>query len=273
MSVCLLLVSAATAAYAEGDDMGVWLEAGVEKKLYKGLEAGIETDMRLQDNAGELDRWGVGASLSYRLYRNEAKTFVVKTEIGARFMRTNHPGYTTMKDSVFVWDSESETDVYKGREYNVTEGYLLNKFRFYASLSASLELGRWKLSIRERYQMTDHDSISVTRHKWRYDYDTQEIGESVEDVWKGTGDARQALRSRLQVSYDIRSCKFDPYAYIEIYNNLEDGCAVQKSRYALGIDYKFMKVNDFKLFYLYQDRAGDDDVSEHVIGLGYCYSF
>ena len=85
--------------------------------------------------------------------------------------------------------------------------------------------------------------------------------------------SKHMLRSRLQVSYDIPSCKFDPTASVELFND-DDGIA--KMRYQLGVDYKIQKKHVLSLTYRYQHVNSNDDDNEvdcHLIGFGYKYKF
>ena len=56
------------------NDFGAWVSVGAEKKLLKGLEIGVDAEYRLSDNLKRTDRWSVGASVSYRVFRNQSKS-------------------------------------------------------------------------------------------------------------------------------------------------------------------------------------------------------
>ncbi len=274
VSALAMLISAPL--LAQGDDFGAWLSVGVDKKVAKGLSAGIEAEYRMQDHLRQTDRWAVGASLSYRLYRNKAKTFDVKADAGARLMRLYVPESMVMKDSIFVWDEVLDDDVLKGQEYNLDDAYTVSKFRATASVSASVEAGRFKISLRERYQYTGNDSVSVTERKWRYsskDGLVAERPDKADTEWKATNNRRHVFRSRLQVDYNIPNCKVDPYVSVELFNDLKDGFSLQKVRYLGGLEYKLNKVHEFKLYYAYQHNSDDDEPGGHIAGLSYCYNF
>ena len=81
------------------------------------------------------------------------------------------------------------------------------------------------------------------------------------------------LRTRLQVSYDIKGCPLEPFAEVEIYNELDNDFALDKVRYTVGTDYKINKKNKLKVYYRYQDCVDIDKVSGHVLGLGYAFEF
>lgn len=276
LSVFVLAMLLAAPLLAQGDDLGAWLSVGVDKRIAKGLSADIEAEYRLQDHLHQTDRWAVGASLSYRLYRNKAKTFDVKADAGAKLMRLYVPENMVMKDSVFVWDELLDNDVFKGQEYNTDDAYTVSKFRATASVSASVEAGRFKISLRERYQYTGNDSVAVTERKWRYSAKDGQVAErpdKADTEWKATNNRRHVLRSRLQLDYNIPNCKVDPYVSAELFNDLKDGLSLQKIRYLGGLEYKLNKVHQFKFYYAYQHNSDDDEPGGHIVGLSYGYSF
>ena len=148
------------------------------------------------------------------------------------------------------------------------------RHRVYAGLQGSVDVGRFKLSLRERWQYTYRPEKTASRDFYEYDGTTGELMELVKDesekTYKGKG--KNVLRSRLQVDYDIPSCKVDPYASVELTN----AWSVQKVRYTLGAEWKIRKVHTLNFYYRYQDIRNDDFDSEpdmHILGLGYKYKF
>ena len=81
------------------------------------------------------------------------------------------------------------------------------------------------------------------------------------------------LRSRLQVSYNIKGFPFEPFAEVEVYNELDKAFALDKVRYTVGTEYKINKKNKLKVYYRYQDYADIDEVNGHALGLGYAFEF
>ena len=73
---------------------GLRSSIGVEKKIAKGFDAGLEAKYHQTDNFSSTDRWSIGFTLSKRLYRNEAKTFNVKASVGYKYMNVYH-GWST----------------------------------------------------------------------------------------------------------------------------------------------------------------------------------
>lgn len=277
IAACIaLLPGSLSAQNNDGEGIGFWSSIGAEKKIAKGFNADFEVEYRMRDNFNHTDRWTVGAGLSYRLYRNEDKTFSVKADMGYKYMN--------------VWNAEERDDKdlyvhpdvdYTFQEYNLDEAYNITKHRAYISLSASYELGRFKFGLRERYQMTYNDKIQVMEHKYRYNEaivegDTDGIPGSItkesELEWK---DAKTSnvFRSRFSIDYDIPNFKVNPYCSVELFNNLNKNFALNKTRYIIGGEYTYKKVHSFKLYYQYQDQNSDDDPNSSVIGFNYKFEF
>jgi hypothetical protein len=271
-----LLPGSLSAQNNDGEGIGFWSSIGAEKKIAKGFNADFEVEYRMRDNFNHTDRWTVGAGLSYRLYRNEDKTFSVKADMGYKYMN--------------VWNAEERDDKdlyvhpdvdYTFQEYNLDEAYNITKHRAYVSLSASYELGRFKFGLRERYQMTYNDKIQVMEHKYRYNEaivegDTDGIPGSItkesELEWKDAKTSN-AFRSRLSIDYDIPNFKVNPYCSVELFNNLNKNFALNKTRYIIGGAYTYKKVHSFKLYYQYQDQKSGDDPNSSVIGFNYKFEF
>ena len=83
--------------------------------------------------------------------------------------------------------------------------------------------------------------------------------------------ARNVLRSRLQVDYNIRHCPVTPYVSAELTNAWN----IQKVRYAVGADWKITKQHIVGLGYKFQRvyKDGEDEPNLHVISLGYKFRF
>lgn len=273
LAVAAALVLRPVSMIAQDDDFSALLSVGMDRKIARGLTAEFEAEYPLRSDQ---QQWSLSGNLSYRLYRNKAKTFDVKADAGLKYSRIYKPEEKVMKDSVFSWDESLEEDIFRGQTFNVSDAYRYSRFKAFATVSASYELGRFELSLRERYQFTWNDSVSTVSHKWRYDRSSGQIVErpdKAETKWKATDNRRHVLRSRLQLSYDIPKCKVDPYASVELFNNLHDGFSLQKTRYTAGVECKIRKVHQLKLYYYYQHEPDDDEPGGHVAGVSYCYSF
>lgn len=275
-SCIALLPGSLSAQNNDGEGIGFWTSIGAEKKIAKGFNADFEVEYRMRDNFNHTDRWTLGAGLSYRLYRNEDKTFSVKADMGYKYMNVWNAEERDNKDLYVHPDVD-----YTFQEYNLDEAYNITKHRAYVSLSASYELGRFKFGLRERYQMTYNDKIQVMEHKYRYNEaivegDTDGIPGSItkesELEWKDAKTSN-AFRSRLSIDYDIPNFKINPYCSVELFNNLNKNFALNKTRYIIGGAYTYKKVHSFKLYYQYQDQKSGDDPNSSVIGFNYKFEF
>lgn len=246
---------------AQSDDFGMWTSVELEKKVNKKFSLGLEAEMRTRDDAGEMDRWSFGLSGSYKLTK--------WLKAGA--------GYTLLYDNnekcSYYDDEDDEGEPWYGKVKRQAQ-YWGIRHRVYAGLQGSVDVGRFKLSLRERWQYTYRPEKTASRDFYEYDGTTGELMELVKDesekTYKGKG--KNVLRSRLQVDYDIPSCKVDPYASVELTN----AWSVQKVRYTLGAEWKIRKVHTLNFYYRYQDIRNDDFDSEpdmHILGLGYKYKF
>lgn len=276
---CLLL--AAGAAWAQDDcaDFGVWTSIEGSTKLNKKLELSIEGEYRTQDMTSMTERVSGAVNLSYK-----DKNFLpfLKADVGYVFMYMNYPGeeaikYETDDDGNDVLDAEGNPIP---KHMNVDAPYWTARHRATASLTGSVKWGRFKFSLRERYQYTYRMAAECDRERYYYfsefgmwDYeDPNFVGpEETADPKKAKSDHK--LRSRLSVSYDIKKCPWEPFAEVEVYNELDNAFALDKVRYTIGTEYKINKDHKLKLYYRYQDYAGIDEVDGHVLGLGYAFEF
>ncbi|MBQ5377871.1 MAG: DUF2490 domain-containing protein, partial [Prevotella sp.] len=148
------------------------------------------------------------------------------------------------------------------------------RHRVNLSLTGTLKLGRFDISLRERWQYTYRPEKTVSsRTKYTYLTDGTLSGTSEDNeqkTYKGKG--KSVLRSRLAVGYDIPNCKVDPHASAEAYNSW----SIEKIRYIVGADWKLNKKHVFTLDYRYQYLRNDEpngDPNIHIIALGYKYKF
>lgn len=278
---CLLL--AASSAWAQSD-FGVWTSVEGSTKLNKQLELSVEGEYRTQDMSTMTERASGAVNLSYK---NKAIPFL-KADVGYTFMYMHYPAETEIK---YQEDDEGnyETDAngaFIPKHKNVDAAYWTARHRATASLTGSFKWNRFKFSLRERYQFTYRMPSQCNRTRWYYDMyhelsgapeyfldtdpNSEDFSYMVDDK-KAKSDHK--LRSRLQISYDIKKCPFEPYVEVELYNQLDNAFAYDKIRYTVGTEYKINKENKLKLYYRYQDYADLDEVSGHVLGVGYAFEF
>lgn len=280
---CLVLLAAPfLSVLAQGEGVGFWTDVEGETKLAKGLGLSFDAGYRARDNFSASDRASVGVGLSYK-----NKTFApwLKVDAGYTFIYKNTPGKTTIK---YMPDGTTP------KHMNVDAAYWGPRHRATASLSGSFKAGRFKLSLRERYQYTYRVATTCDRTRYYYtaNYDFLKQFDPTLEEWYLNEDAADEdysymtdaknpkhyhkLRSRFAASYDIRKSKFEPFAEVEAFNDLTGNFALEKMRYTLGADYKLSKTSKLSLYYRYQSEFSDDDDDEtggHIVGLSYSFDF
>lgn len=291
ITAALLVGAMAMPAMAQFDvddeisDLGVWTSVGIEKKITKKWGVEFEGEFRTADALNEVSRYSLGVSSDYKL------TSWLKAEVGYIFLRD----YTRESNTLDWKEDEYDEDDYQWSKYELDNDadYWRTRHRINTSLIGSIKVGRFKISLRERWQYTyqretsydkvEYDVIRYNKEDWEWAKDAMGLIESDGYLWKvGEPEAKKkikkgkgsnVLRSRLQVAYDIKGVPFEPYASCEIYNDF-DGFNLKKTRYTIGGDYKINKKHSIGLYYRYQDFAGDDsDESTQIIGVGYKFKF
>lgn len=243
--ICTLVIALMpVSGFAQSDDFGIWASVGAEKKLGKKWAVGLEAEMRTRDDVGTMDRWSVGVGGTYKV------TSWLKAGAGYDLLFDNNEKYSYHDDGT----------------PNKRAKYWGTRHRFYVQLTGGVDLGRFNLSLRERWQYTYRPEKTVSE---RYDYD-QEDYDGEEKTYRGKG--KNVLRSRLTAKYDIRHCPVTPFASAEIYNAWN----LQKTRYTVGAEWKISKQHSVELYYRYQDVNNDDEDNEgnsHILGVGYQFKF
>lgn len=239
----VMLLTVATAVFAQGDDFGIWTSVGVEKDLTKKWNIAAETEYRMRNDTRTADRWSLGADATYKV---------------AKWLKAS-AGYT------LLYDNNKENISYNedGSYNNWRPSYWGLRHRFALSATGSIKAGRFKLSLRERWQYTYRQEKTVRR----YDFDNEWWEDKVR-----AGKSKHLLRSRFKADYDVPKCKVDPYAEVELFN----GRSLEKVRYTVGADWKIRKKHTLNFFYRYQtvnDRDDDNEANQHILGAGYTFKF
>ena len=272
---CLLL---ATSTVVAQSDFGIWTSVEASTKLNKQFELSLEGEYRTQDNSKQTERIATGISLSYK----NKKVPFLKADVGYSTMSMYGLGdsnikYETDDEGGFELDREGNPIP---KHMNVDAPYWYTRHRATASLIGSVKWGRFKFSLRERYQFTHRMRSYCDRErnyyfaflgKWDYELSDYEQPELLADEKNAKSDHK--LRSRLAVSYDVKNCAFEPFAEVEVYNQLDNAFAYDKIRYTIGVEYKINKEHKVKAYYRYQDYADVEEVSGHILGLGYAFEF
>ena len=289
---CLFLFAASLLAQ-DNDEVGIWSELGIEKAITKSWDVGLDFEYRAQDRA----RFSTGISTSYKLNKH------LKLGIGYNFLYSFRPEKHKEKNT----QAEDPDNYYIG--YNLTPEYWFPRHRFSAEATGSIKLWNWfKISLRERYQLTHAKARNVDKMKYRQQYTTVwETIEDPDDPWnwemvevKDVPDGEptetwetevkpaytdQVLRSRIKFEFDKKRNPFSPFVSVEFHNSVTvgDHMLLQKIRTGIGSSYKFRKRNEISLSYIitFDLNDIDDETNEvirlhdrmHAINLGYKYSF
>lgn len=162
---------------------------------------------------------------------------------------------TTLELSYKPWKFLKLGGAYNLINYNhETKGWEV-RHRYYFFATGSYRINRFTVSLRERFQSTYRVGVKETSKR---------------------ANPKLYLRSRLEVEYDIRNCKLEPFASVELYNTLNDpqGNKMNKLKYTAGSKYKLNKRNSLQIYYRYVNFKDDDEGNgKHMIGLGYSYKF
>jgi hypothetical protein len=255
---------------------GLWTGVSAKKDLPKGMNAEIEAEWRQTGFFTETDRWSVGASFSKRLYRNKAKTFNIKADLGYKYISSNRQAYTVDK-------SEPEDDRIDGmpaqyyidnlRDFNLTNAFWESRHRISASLSAGYELGRFKFGIRERLQYTYSCGKDSIREKHRFGKIDMSTGDYLITVAGVDPSQKTMLRSRISVDYDIPHFKLDPFASYEIFSDLSNSEAFEKGRLTVGAGFSLKKKHAFQFAYIWQNAVDEDESVRSALSINYTFKF
>lgn len=236
----LLAAGMAAPLCAQTDDTGVWTGVEIKKKLFPGFDASLEGEFRTRDGLKTVERWSGSAGISYKALR------WLKASAGYSFIYYYHPMEMTKKG-------------------NYIPEYWQPKHRFHLSLTGKADWGRFTFSLRERWQYTYRPSQEVPK------YDGDDGTPKADEYISGKG--KNVLRSRLRAEYDIRKCAFTPYASCELSHSLNDKGSLEKVRWTLGTEWKLSKRHVLDFYYLYQNKADEDETNGHVVGAGYSFKF
>ena len=244
LTLLLLLLCTIVRAQSTGDDFGIWYTLGAQKKLSQQLSISLEGEYRTRNNARTTDRWTIEAAAAWKPNRN------LKIEGGYKFIdeqRQEKISYTTTPINLKHW----------------RPSYYHIRHRVFLGAEASIQIQRFTISLRERWQYTYRPDKSVTR----YDFD--------DERWEQHNvgaKAKHELRSRLKMEYDFPHWKLDPEVSAELFN----AWRTEQIRLTIGTDYKIKKHHVIKAFYRFQINNEEGDIydyNEHILGLGYQFRF
>ena len=214
----LIGILSCTSLWAQ-DDFGSILSVEVTKKITKGLNLSFEEEHRSHSNFSATDRFSHCLELSYKP--------ISVLKVGGAYNPMNYNRGT------------------KGWE-------LRHRYYFYAT--GYWDVGRFTVSLRERFQSTKRQGVTETAKR---------------------ANPKLYLRSRLSVDYNIRKSKFEPFATVELFNTLNDpqNNRMDRVRLTAGTSYKLKKNHSVQLYYRYTNNLDEDEVSIHHVGAGYAFKF
>lgn len=133
------------------------------------------------------------------------------------------------------------------------DGSYSNRHRYYFDLSYREKISSLTMLFRTRFQSQYADVFSSPEGKIPEYYS----------------------RNKLTVKYDV-SKKITPYISAETFTPLcnINGISIDDVRYAAGAEYSFNRIHTIDLFYmLQQEYSVKDPETDHIIGIGYYFTF
>ena len=267
--ICVLSALSFSPAFSQSDDFGIWTSLGAEKKLVNNLSVEAGFEFRSADNLDVVSRWGGSLGLNYKV---------------AKFLKLS-AGYAYLYDQNPL---ESKVNYNKKGEingYNVDQAYWQSKHRAYFDVTGSKKVGRFKFSLRERYQYTRFVETECDRDRYRderlpgyggdiFVWNGQEFMSCESVVNTKQAKDKHIFRTRAKIEYNIPKCPLNPYISYELSNDLSDQLDLDKTRLIVGTEWKLTKKHIFTIGYLYQHGTdGEHEGGRHVLDLGYKFNF
>lgn len=251
------------------DDFGIDLTIGAEKELFPDLELSVEANLRTQENSQRIERYVLGADLSYKFINT--KKFDMKVSGGFEYMWNQKMEETKFKGYNYNTFDENDNLVvdYSRFDFNVNERYWRNRHR--TSLGVSAEYSptkRWSFQLKETVQYNHYcyeDSINQAEWRWKGD-DEDRLVSSMDKKAVDAKD-RFVLRSKFTVEYNVKGLPLNPFASVDYGYGLN--YTANKWKYSIGADYSINKKHKFTLFYRFQTEDDDDEPNGHMLGIGY----
>jgi hypothetical protein len=276
-----LALCSATSAIAQSD-FGVWTEIGVEKSFNKkfSLEASVEN--RMANNATQPQRWNAAIGGSYKPLK--------WLKLGAGYVFIYNRNFQEAEEK---YKENDEGEVVLGKDgkpiiegYNVDHGYWRPRHRAYFDVQGKVDVGRFSISLRERYLYNYYVETEALRDKYRnpsqpgysgnlYPFNGMEFMKYEQEMDTKKAKSKHSLRTRLQVEYDIKGVPLTPFVSCELTNELSNAMQYDKVRAQAGVEWKINKKHILSGAYLYQNENQEIGPNEslHAIKLGYKFKF
>lgn len=232
---------------AQNADNGLWTTVEVKKKFKNGIALSLSEEYKMRENISNTDKLETTLDLSWK------PLSFLKGGIAYCRIDYNHPANNS----------------------NLMEYWEL-RHRYIAYLTGSYDLGRFSLSLREKFQQTNRVGVLADQNK---------------------SNPTNVLRSKFEVDYNIRKSSLTPYASVEVFYafNEPDGVQIPAStkmvteiRNSIGLEFAINKKLAVDAGYLYcLETNWDKDVRDangikvggyvngitNVLTLGLSYSF
>lgn len=276
-----LALCSATNAIAQSD-FGVWTEIGVEKSFNKkfSLEASVEN--RMANNATQPQRWNASIGGSYKPLK--------WLKLGAGYVFIYNRNFQETEEK---YKENDEGEIVLGKDgnpiiegYNVDHGYWRPRHRAYFDVQGKVDVGRFSISLRERYLYNYYVETEALRDKYRnpsqpgytgklYPFNGMEFMKYEQEMDTKKAKSKHSLRTRLQVEYDIKGVPLTPFVSCELTNELDNAMQYDKVRAQAGVEWKINKKHILSGAYLYQNENQEIGPNEslHAIKLGYKFKF
>ena len=276
-----LALCSATSAIAQSD-FGVWTEIGVEKSFNKkfSLEASVEN--RMVNNATQPQRWNAAIGGSYKPLK--------WLKLGAGYVFIYNRNFQEAEEK---YKENDEGEIVLGKDgkpiiegYNVDHGYWRPRHRAYVDVQGKVDVGRFSISLRERYLYNYYVETEALRDKYRnpsqpgysgnlYPFNGMGFMKYEQEMDTKKAKSKHSLRTRLQVEYDIKGVPLTPFVSCELTNELSNAMQYDKVRAQAGVEWKINKKHILSGAYLYQNENQEIGPNEslHAIKLGYKFKF
>ena len=276
-----LALCSATSAIAQSD-FGVWTEIGVEKSFNKkfSLEASVEN--RMANNATQPQRPNAAIGGSYKPLK--------WLKLGAGYVFIYNRNFQETEEK---YKENDEGEIVLGKDgkpiiegYNVDHGYWRPRHRAYFDVQGKVDVGRFSISLRERYLYNYYVETEALRDKYRnpsqpgysgnlYPFNGMGFMKYEQEMDTKKAKSKHSLRTRLQVEYDIKGVPLTPFVSCELTNELSNAMQYDKVRAQAGVEWKINKKHILSGAYLYQNENQEIGPNEslHAIKLGYKFKF
>jgi len=212
--------------FAQQADNGLWTSVEIKKKFNYGLSLSLAEEYKMRDNFSNTDKFETTIDLSWK------PLSFLKGGVAYCRIDYNHPA-----------NNSSPAEYWELRH------------RYIAYVMGSYDIGRFSLSLREKFQQTNRVGVVATANK---------------------SNPTNVLRSKFEVDYNIKKSPFTPFASVEVYyalnepNGVQDPAAtkmVTEIRNAIGVEYAIKKNLAIEAGYLYcMEKDWDKDASGNNMG-------